>query len=110
MAYSKQTWDTNSVFNPTRMNHMEDGIYDAEANYVDVTVTTNANGYASLGSTNGAVSKVISAMVISPRRCSCELWLNEVGDTYYRIFVSARGETRTAQASTECIIRVWKKN
>lgn len=29
MAYSKQTWDTNSVFNPTRMNHIEDGIASA---------------------------------------------------------------------------------
>ena len=26
MSYSKQTWDTNSYVNPTRMNHMEDGI------------------------------------------------------------------------------------
>ena len=30
MAYSKQTWDTTSYVNPTRMNHMEQGIYDAE--------------------------------------------------------------------------------
>lgn len=29
MAYSKQTWDTTSYVNPTRMNHIEDGIYDA---------------------------------------------------------------------------------
>ena len=28
MAYSKQTWDTTSYVNPTRMNHIEDGIYD----------------------------------------------------------------------------------
>lgn len=34
MAYSKQTWDTNSYVNPTRMNHMEDGI---EANSTDVS-------------------------------------------------------------------------
>ena len=26
MAYSKQTWDTSSYVNPTRMNHIEDGI------------------------------------------------------------------------------------
>lgn len=30
MAYSKQTWDTTSIFNPTRMNHIEDGIYSAD--------------------------------------------------------------------------------
>ncbi len=29
MAYSKQTWDTNSYVNPTRMNHIEDGIESA---------------------------------------------------------------------------------
>lgn len=29
MAYSKQTWDTSSYVNPTRMNHIEQGIYDA---------------------------------------------------------------------------------
>ena len=30
MAYSKQTWDTTSYVNPTRMNHIEQGIYDAQ--------------------------------------------------------------------------------
>ena len=30
MAYSKQTWDTTSYVNPTRMNHIEQGIYDVE--------------------------------------------------------------------------------
>ena len=30
MAYSKQTWDTTSYVNPTRMNHIEQGIYDAD--------------------------------------------------------------------------------
>lgn len=29
MAYSKQTWDTTSYVNPTRMNHIEDGIASA---------------------------------------------------------------------------------
>lgn len=31
MAYSKQTWDTTSYVNPTRMNHIEQGIYDASS-------------------------------------------------------------------------------
>lgn len=30
MAYEKQTWDTTSIFNPTRMNHIEQGIYDTD--------------------------------------------------------------------------------
>ena len=29
MAYTKQTWDTTSYVNPTRLNHIEDGIDDA---------------------------------------------------------------------------------
>ena len=32
MAYSKQTWDTTSYVNPTRMNHIEQGIYDNSQN------------------------------------------------------------------------------
>ena len=30
MAYNKQTWDTTSYVNPTRMNHIEDGIAEVE--------------------------------------------------------------------------------
>lgn len=30
MAYSPQTWDTNSDFTPTRMNHIENGIKAVE--------------------------------------------------------------------------------
>lgn len=33
MAYSKQTWDTTSFVNPTRMNHIEEGIEDATKTY-----------------------------------------------------------------------------
>lgn len=32
MAYDKQTWDTTSYVNPTRMNHIEDGIANAMTN------------------------------------------------------------------------------
>ena len=42
MAYSKQTWDTNSYVNPTRMNHIEDGI---EA--VDTKISENGYTVAS---------------------------------------------------------------
>jgi len=41
-AYTKQTWDTTSVFNPTRMNHIEQGIYDASTNIVDNLTSTDA--------------------------------------------------------------------
>ena len=40
MAYSKQTWDTTSYVNPTRMNHIEDGIDGIPE------IISNANGIA----------------------------------------------------------------
>lgn len=42
MAYSKQTWDTNSIFNPTRMNNIENGIAGIkEATLLEVTPATD---------------------------------------------------------------------
>lgn len=41
MAYEKQTWDTNSYVNPTRMNHIENGI-QANSNNID-TLTQGAS-------------------------------------------------------------------
>ena len=46
MAYTKQTWDTTSYVNPTRMNHIEDGIKNCDDNMYKVTQTQtqgNAN-------------------------------------------------------------------
>lgn len=47
MAYSKQTWDTTSYVNPTRMNHIEDGIANAYdsivVNRIDQNVDVTAN-------------------------------------------------------------------
>lgn len=37
MAYSKQTWDTTSYVNPTRMNHIEQGIYDNSSTEINPT-------------------------------------------------------------------------
>lgn len=43
MAYSKQTWDTTSYVNPTRMNHIEDGIYDISSQQdEDIVASTRA--------------------------------------------------------------------
>ena len=55
MAYSKQTWDTTSYVNPTRMNHIEQGIYDAQETADSksnlVTETLLANHYIATAST-----------------------------------------------------------
>ena len=109
MAYEKQTWDTDttSYVNPTRMNHIEEGIESAtEGNptYTDYTVTTDTNGYANLSSAN---LNTINAMVLSPQRAGCDLWLNSVGSTNYRAYIYARGAYNSPLTETECVIRVW---
>lgn len=45
MAYTKQTWDTTSYVNPTRMNHIEDGIkaVDNVSGKVNQSQTTTDN-------------------------------------------------------------------
>ena len=45
MAYTKQTWDTTSYVNPTRMNHIEDGIKNCDNNMDKVRqVVTGSTG------------------------------------------------------------------
>ena len=48
MAYSKQTWDTTSYVNPTRMNHIEGGIESAST----ATGTSYNNSTSGLAATN----------------------------------------------------------
>lgn len=106
MAYEKQTWDTTSFVNPTRMNHIEDGIESAHNKiyYRDYTVTTDANGYARSGS-EWRINNVINATVLSARM-SCDLFHNAVDNTYYYIYVHSRG-TQTPVTNTEISVRVW---
>ena len=55
IPYDKQTWDTTSYVNPTRMNHIEDGIYNASiipavANSEKVEITpTSGSAYSPYG-------------------------------------------------------------
>lgn len=51
MAYSKQTWDTTSYVNPTRMNHIEDGIATA-----DLTSGGTIVGNLTVNAQNGTTS------------------------------------------------------
>lgn len=46
MAYTKQTWDSNSIFNPTRMNHIEDGIESADISNQGFTLPGTAGTLA----------------------------------------------------------------
>ena len=54
MSYAKQTWDTNSYVNPTRMNHIEDGIDNALPKDSGGTV----NGNVTVDKANGTSSAV----------------------------------------------------
>ena len=76
MAYSKQTWDTTSYVNPTRMNHIEDGIEANDQRFITVitqsyTVTVGANADVLVEITDSLPSttqyKLISAYVYIER-------------------------------------------
>lgn len=57
MAYTKQTWDTTSYVNPTRMNYMEDGIKNCDDNMDKVkqgAIGSDANQYRVLVSRNAS--------------------------------------------------------
>lgn len=59
MAYSKQTWDTTSYVNPTRMNHIEQGIYDASNSAVYTTSDViNLSDFVALGYLRGNRKRV----------------------------------------------------
>ena len=59
MAYSKQTWDTTSYVNPTRMNHIEDGI-DA----IDLTSGGTINGNLNLDNPSPTTSNYDSTLTL----------------------------------------------
>lgn len=48
MAYEKQTWNTTSIFNPTRMNHIEDGIEGVTQKRLGTVARTTNETWASL--------------------------------------------------------------
>ena len=64
MAYTKQTWDTTSYVNPTRMNHIEDGIKNVDnvAGKVEQTPASDNKSYRILVSgTNNDTAETSNA-------------------------------------------------
>lgn len=59
MAYSKQTWDTTSYVNPTRMNHIEDGIASA-----DLTSGGTINGNLNINYPSPSTSNYDSTLTL----------------------------------------------
>lgn len=96
MAYEKQTWDNNSEFNPTRMNHIENGIYSASislfAEYTKSTsVTTGSYPTNKLFfiSIYGAINNtpMVSAFIDSKNRLNKRLYL----DSSHSIYMNQSG-------------------
>ena len=84
MAYSKQTWDTTSYVNPTRMNHIEDGIYSAD------TKTADDIPYSSGVSVKTQIDKKAGKVVINTLNSSSfsydsstHMWASNNPITYY---------------------------
>lgn len=62
MSYTKQTWDTTSYVNPTRMNHIEDGIKENSDNingpaFTEAATRANINSDESLFTILGKIKK-----------------------------------------------------
>ena len=106
MAYSKQTWDTTSYVNPTRMNHIEDGIDAVDSRtqlyFKDRTATTDNYGHIQLGSIyNLSVWAITNIFIIAPNNFNCILY------TYNAIpYIEVRDLSNTRQPNTEVTIRI----
>lgn len=90
MAYTKQTWDTTSYVNPTRMNHIEDGISNA--------MTSSNMGYL------GAKNLNFTPYYFDSREISGITWTVNADGT-----VKANG-TATAQSTFVCHSRAYSTN
>ena len=62
MAYSKQTWDTTSYVNPTRMNHIEDGIEAVDLSLLSYIKNVARAEFESTVSGGGDISYSMSAI------------------------------------------------
>lgn len=63
--YVKQIWDTNSLFNPTRMNYIEQGIYDASN--PQATMATNNTTYITDANNKVSIMQIGKLCIISGR-------------------------------------------
>lgn len=104
MAYDKQTWDTTSYVNPTRMNHIEDGVYNASNEFLSKgTSTGDADAILTIGiyrsneggitncPTNNGVLVVLPAFnpVLSTNKTCVQMFYASNGNVYSRITWSA---------------------
>ena len=123
MAYDKQTWDTTSYVNPTRMNHMEDGIAAVDSKTaVDIPYSNNSNvkiglesivQTVSIGAHNTAkINANGGAVIFVYRGQNCDIYfvdsygsvanLNNTG--YLSLSVSGNEITITNNSGAMCLI------
>ena len=98
MAYSKQTWDTTSYVNPTRMNHIEQGIYDAStadgteySSGVSVKdkIDRIASNWTSLGS--AGMGETVNISNTDYDVYSCTVVVSSLSPNLYFVFSIDRG-------------------
>ena len=76
--------------------------------YKDITVTTTAEGYASIADGSYNINTVISVQALTPR-CVADLFVNVEGHSFYYAYVHTRGANSTAVTETSVTLRVWYK-
>ena len=124
MAYEKQTWNTTSYVNPTRMNHIEDGIDGIQyVRYARLEPTTNETWASLFGrlrdtgitplSTMANFARIITTIGSSGRVFQCfrvassattSVWVcvnpSSTGITFYAISISSTSATLRSYAFT----------
>ena len=101
LNYIKQIWDTTSYVNPTRMNHIEEGIYavsdkvdnldDSDVKHGDTTV-------------NSAINDLMSKVVFAGTATDIGAWSNNGGanisiGTATKVFVISISNTGSISGS-----------
>ena len=110
MAYSKQTWDTTSYVNPTRMNHIEDGIEDVSnvaIKYTDITETTDSSGRILLDSNVATIDNFISAIPLTIGSIFIKVAKRYNAETATAVWLFFVDNNNSALASTSIKFRVF---
>ena len=125
MAYSKQTWDTTSYVNPTRMNHIEQGIYDASTatgteyssgvsvkqkidgliKTKDVQMTSDSNCHLTFAGTVSNPQMILNAWVIG-RNSNRMIGLYTYGGAIYGFLTDSASSGISGETNTVRIVYV----
>lgn len=95
MAYEKQTWDTTSFVNPTRLNHIEDGIKEVEESTYSVrsAFVSQATPRVVKGLSNGGYCM----MFVYGNGERCGIWMGRYNSAWQGTWVVPLGATITCE-------------